>query len=366
MTNDLLHHIALKKLDGIGAARAKKLVSYCGGVREVFEVPRKKLLTIPGINHGIVRSMNFDDALRAAESEIRFLEKESIRPVSYLDKEYPKRLKHCDDGPLILYVRGDMRLNVPKVVSIVGTRNASEYGRKVCERLVDGLKAHDALIVSGLALGIDVIAHRAAMAADLQTAAVLGHSLDRIYPHQNKKVAQKMLAHGGLISEFESGTKPDRENFPMRNRIVAGMSDVTIVVETAVKGGSMITARLAAGYNRDVMAYPGPVDAIYSSGCNHLIKTNQAHMIEDMEDLEYLMGWERDAGKESTPQKQLFVELNEDERKVYSLLKDLPKETLDNLSLNSGFPVSKTSTLLLEMEFKGVVKSLPGKVYSLV
>lgn len=366
MNHDLLHRIALKKLEGIGPARAKKLVSYCGGVQEIFEASKKKLLAIPGIHHGIVAALNFDEALKAAEAEVRFLEKEGIRPVFYLDKDYPKRLKHCDDGPLMLYTRGEMRLNVPKTVSIVGTRNASDYGRRVTERLVDHLKPHDCLVVSGLALGIDVIAHRAAVQSGLQTVAVLGHSLDRLYPHQNKKIAEKMLDNGGLITEFESGTKPDRENFPQRNRIVAGMSDVTIVVETAVKGGSMITARLASGYNRDVMAFPGPVDAIYSSGCNHLIKSNQAHLIEDIQDLEYLMGWERNDGKESTPQKQLFVDLNEEEQKMYDLLKGLPKESLDNLSLNSGFPVSKTSTLLLELEFKGVVKALPGKVYSLI
>ncbi|MEZ4720673.1 MAG: DNA-processing protein DprA [Flavobacteriales bacterium] len=366
MNEELLYQIALKKLDGIGATRAKKLVSYCGGVREVFEAPKKKLLTVPGIGQALVSKLNRESALELAEPELKFIEKNNVRPIFYLDKDYPKRLKHCEDSPLLLYISGNMNLNVPKVVSIVGTRNATSYGAKITERLIDGLKAHDALVVSGLALGIDIIAHRAAVQAGLQTVGVLGNSLDRIYPHQNKAIAEKMKPKGGLITEFESGTKPDRENFPQRNRIVAGMADVTIVIESAVKGGSMITAQLATGYNRDVMAVPGAIDAPWSSGCNHLIKTNKAHMIEDIEDLEYLMGWEREEKGESQPQKQLFVELNEEERKVYELLKEINKESLDNISLSSGMPVSKTSTLLLELEFKGVVKSLPGKVYSLV
>lgn len=366
MNEELLYQIALKKLDGIGATRAKKLVSYCGGVQQVFEAPKKKLLTVPGIGQGLISKLNRTSALELAEPELKFIEKNKIRPIFYLDKDYPKRLKHCEDSPLLLYTSGNMNLNVPKVVSIVGTRNATGYGTKITERLIDGLKAHDALVVSGLALGIDVIAHRAAVQTGLQTVGVMGNSLDRIYPYQNKAVGEKMKAHGGLITEFESGTKPDRENFPQRNRIVAGMADVTIVIESAIKGGSMITAQLATGYNRDVMAVPGAIDAPWSSGCNYLIKSNKAHMIEGIEDLEYLMGWDRQPKAESQTQKQLFVELNEEEQKVYELLKEINKESLDNISLGSGMPVSKTSTLLLELEFKGVVKSLPGKVYSLV
>jgi DNA processing protein len=365
MHPELFYQIALKSLDGIGPARAKKLVSYCGGAKEVFDASKKKMASIPGIGELVIRNLSLDQALRRAEQEIKYIEKADIIPIFYLDKKYPTRLRHCDDGPILMYTSGNMDLNRQKVVSIVGTRNATEYGRKLTELLIDGLKIHDALIVSGLALGIDVIAHKAAVQSGLQTVGVLGNSLDRIYPALNKNIAEKMKANGGLISEFDSGTQPDRENFPQRNRIVAGMADVTIVVESAVRGGSMITAKLASGYNRDVMAYPGSVDSIYSGGCNHLIKSQQAHLIEGIEDLEYTMGWEREVKPSKESQRQLFVELNDEEKKVYELLKELNKESLDNISLSSGWPVSKTSTLLLELEFKGVVKSMPGKVYSL-
>jgi len=366
MNSDLLYQIALKKLSGIGSSRAKRLISYCGGVREVFDATKRKLASVPSIGEGVIGALNMDEALKAAEAEVKFIEKQGLKPIFFLDKEYPRRLKHCEDGPILIYTDGRMDLNNSKVVSIVGTRSATEYGRRNTEKLIEGLRKHNVLVVSGLALGIDIIAHRAAVQAGLETVGVLGHSLDRIYPSQNKSIADKMKLNGGLISEFESGTKPDRENFPQRNRIVAGMSDVCIVVETAVRGGSMITARLASDYNRDVMAFPGPVDAIFSSGCNHLIKTNQANLIETIEDLEYLMGWQLDVDSKKTTQTQLFVELNKEEQMLFDLIKPAEKESLDNLSVTSGFPVSKTSTILLEMEFKGVIKTYPGKMYARV
>jgi DNA processing protein len=214
-------------------------------------------------------------------------------------------------------------------------------------------------------LGVDVKAHKEALIQEMNTVGVLGSSLDIMYPHQNRATAEKMINSGMLISEFESGTKPDRENFPQQNRIVAGMCDVRIVVESAVQGGSMITAKLATGYNRDLMAYPGAVDAIYSGGCNHLIKSQQVHLIEGIEDLEFIMRWERNESVKPGNQKQLFVELTRQEQVLFDLIKDKPKESLDNISLNAELPVSQTSTLLLEMEFKGVVKSLPGKMYAI-
>lgn len=365
MKDDLFYQIALKKLEGIGPARAKALVSYCGGVEQVFKASKRHLSSIPGIGTVIASQLDVDKAYRLAEVEIRFVENNKIEPLFYLDSQYPQRLKHCDDGPILLYAKGQMNLNPNKSVSIVGTRSATDYGRKLVDRLIDGLKPHNALIVSGLAYGIDAMAHKSAMNCGLQTVGVMGNSLDRVYPHQHKSLSEKMLENGGVISEFEHGTKPDRENFPQRNRIVAGMSDVCVVVESAVKGGSMITARLAAGYNRDVMAFPGATDAPNSSGCNHLIKTQQAHLIEGIKDLEYIMGWEREEVGSVATQKQLFVELSQEEQKVYERLKESTKESLDNISLNAGLPVSKASTLLLELEFKGVVKSLPGKVYTL-
>ena len=365
MSEDLLYQIALKKLEGIGPSRAKKLISYCGGVKEVFEASKSQLAKIPSIGEMVIANINKVEALKFAEAEVRYLEKTDIRPIFFLDKAYPNRLKHCDDGPLLLYTKGEMNLNNEKIVSIVGTRNATEYGKKVCERLIEGLTLHNPLIVSGLALGIDVIAHKAALNNGLQTVGVLGNSLETVYPPLNRSVAEKMKTNGGLISEFESGTKPDRENFPQRNRIVAGMADVTIVIESAVKGGSMIMAKLAADYNHDVMAFPGPVDAPYSGGCNFLIKSQQAHLIEGIKDLEYTMGWEVESKVKKGAQRQLFVELTTEEKQLYDLIEKLEKESVDNISLSVGMPVSKTSFILLEMEFKGVVKSLPGKVYCL-
>ncbi len=368
LMEDLLYQIALKNLDGIGSTRAKLLVSYCGGVKEVFETNKKDLAKIPKLGSLIVSNMNRDLALSRAEAEVEFVQNQGIKPLFYLDKEYPNRLKHCEDGPLLIYTKGNMQLNVVKVVSIVGTRNATSYGKDLVEQLITDLIPHDALIVSGLAHGIDIMAHREAHKNGLQTVGVLGNSLERIYPHQNRATAEKMLEHGGIISEFESGTKPDRKNFPQRNRIVAGMSDVTIVVESADKGGSLITARLAADYNRDVMAFPGPINAPFSKGCNWLIKTQQAHMIEGIKDLEYTLGWALDEKAEKPTQNQLFVDLTADEQRIFDILNKMDgrQDSLDNLSLNAEIPVSKASTLLLELEFKGVVKSLPGKTYRLV
>ncbi|GAB5538641.1 MAG: DNA-processing protein DprA [Salibacteraceae bacterium] len=365
LMDDLLYQIALKNLDGIGSTRAKLLVSYCGGVREIFDAPKKQLAKIPKLGSLLVANMNRKAALIKAEKEISFINEQEITPLFYLDQRYPKRLRHCEDGPLLLYTKGNMDLNAQKVVSVVGTRNSTTYGATLVERLIADLAPHQALIVSGLAHGIDVIAHREAYKSGLQTVGVLGNSLERIYPHQNRSLAEKLVENGGLISEFDSGTKPDRENFPQRNRIVAGMSDVTIVVESAQRGGSLITAKLAMDYNRDVMAYPGPVDAPYSKGCNWLIKTQQAHLIEGIKDLEYLLDWSIDEAESKPSQKQLFVDLTEEEQLIFKQLESEKQESLDNISLNAGVPVSKASTLLLQLEFKGVVRSLPGKIYAL-
>lgn len=310
------------------------------------------------------QKLHRDEALRMAEDELKALEKLGLNVLFYTDKAFPNRLKHAEDSPVLMYTKGKMSLNVPKVIGIVGTRNATEAGVAATEKLVRELKPHNPLIVSGLAYGIDTVAHRAAVENGLQTTAVLGNSLDRIYPATNKSLAHKMLENGGLISEFETGTKPDRENFPQRNRIVAGMVDALVVVETAVKGGSMITADLAHGYNRDVFAFPGRVSDKFSSGCNFLIKSNKAALIEDVKDIEYQLNWDAEK-KNKAVQKQLFQELAPEEKVIFDQLNGQDKVSLDLISVSSGMSVSKTSTLLLEMEFKGLVKSLPGKHYAL-
>ena len=352
---------------GVGGARARALVSYCGSVRQVFELKNRELAQIPGIGKQIVQNLNRQQAIRDAELEYEWVQKRDLDILFYTDPRFPSRLKHCEDAPVLLYGEGDMNLNQPTVVSIVGTRNHTSYGLGITEHLVAGLKDYGALVVSGLAYGIDTIAHRCAVQEGLQTVGVLGHSLDRIYPASNERLVQDMQRNGGVLSEFDCGTKPYRENFPQRNRIVAGMADVTVVVETMVKGGSMITARMAASYNRDVVAFPGVIDAPFSSGCNHLIKTNQAALIESVDDLAYLMGWEKCSEKKgmSVNQKQLFLELEGLEKEIYDHLSTKKKETLDDLSLSVGVPVSKATSALLGLEFKGVIRSLPGKVYEI-
>src|SRR5215217_203962 len=258
-TMSQLHQIALTFLNNIGPASAKALMSYFGEAESIFKVPAKKLLKVPGIGEKTVASLNFDDALRKAEAEMRFIEKQGIDVLFYTDAEYPKRLKNCVDSPVLLYNKGKANLNNARVVSIVGTRNITEYGRDLCKQLVEELRQYDVLIVSGLALGVDVAAHKECLKHSVPTVGVVGHGLDRLYPSANSSTADKMLENGGLLSEYPSGTKPDRENFPQRNRIVAGMADVTVVIEAGIKGGALITAEIANSYNRDVFAFPGRV-----------------------------------------------------------------------------------------------------------
>ncbi len=364
MTDPRLLQLALKMLDGIGPMRSKRLVSYCGGVEAAFGESLKNIAKIPGFGEITARKLNRDGALREAEAELKKVDELGVRLLFYLDPQYPQRLLQCDDGPVLLYTKGEMDLNPPKSLAIVGTRNASDYGKDAVEKLVSGLVPHGAMIVSGLAYGIDIAAHKAAVQKGLPTVGVLGNSLDRIYPQVHRSTAERMLENGGLISEFAIGTKPDRENFPQRNRIVAGLVDAIVVVETAVKGGSMITANLGSGYSRDILAFPGRTSDPYSGGCNWLIKTNRAALIEGIEDLEYVLGWER--GESSVPeQTKMFEALSDAEQKVYDHLQHKGKCSLDDLSAETGFSISRTSTLLLEMEFKGAVKSLPGKHYLL-
>jgi len=357
--------VALKVLDGIGPMRAKRLVSYCGGLEAAFTEPIRNIARIPGFGEVSARKLNRDAALKKAEAEVAKAEKLGLRLLFYLDSAYPKRLLQCEDAPVLIYTKGEMNLNPARSVAIIGTRNATEYGKDAVEKLVSGLVAHDVLVVSGLAYGIDIFAHKAAVQKKLQTVAVLGNSLDRIYPYAHKATAERMLENGGLISEFETGTKPDRENFPQRNRIVAGMVDAVIVVETAIKGGSMITANLAMSYSRDVLAFPGRTSDPYSSGCNMLIKSNRAALVESIDDVEYALGWSKDE-TQADPQQEMFEVLTEHEQSIFDHLKQKGRSSLDSLSFETGFSISKTSTLLLELEFKGVVKSMPGKHYSLV
>lgn len=367
MNDSLLYNIAITLIPNVGDVTAKKLIAYCGSSEQVFKEKKSVLEKIPGIGpinaQGIIQNKNM--ALELAEQEVKFVDKNEITPLFYLDEKYPQRLLHCEDGPVILYAQGNIDFNTQKVVSIVGTRRATDYGREVCEKIVEELAPHNALIISGLAFGIDICAHKAAIKNNLPTVGILAHGLDRLYPQQHQLTANQMLERGGLATNFRSKTNPDRENFPKRNRIVAGLSDLTIVVESSKKGGSLITADLANGYNRDVFAVPGKVTDTQSEGCNNLIKINKAALIQSVKDIEYVMGWQVTEATKNF-QTNLFIQLSDEQKVITSVLEKKGMTGVDELSLQACLPMSKTVSLLLELEFEGVVKSFPGKLYKLI
>ncbi|WP_276359872.1 DNA-processing protein DprA [Daejeonella sp. H1SJ63] len=361
----LFHQIALSCLPGIGSVLARSLLSYCGSAEEVFKSKSKLLAKIPGIGPKTLDQILNHSVFSLAENELKFIEKFKISPLFISSEQYPRRLRNCPDAPVMLYFKGRADLNVSKLISIVGTRNASDYGREICRNLIADLKEYNPLIVSGLAYGIDSAAHREALKNTIPTVGVLAHGLDRIYPAQHRNMAEKMLECGGLITEFMSGTIPDRENFPKRNRIIAGLSDLTIVVEANIKGGALITAELANTYNRDVFAFPGRINDESSRGCNHLIKTNRAHLVTGMADLEYIMGWSREAARPLQQQLSLPVNLNEEERKIADIIQAHGEIAVDELAMLSSLQQSRLAVNILGMEMKGIVISLPGKVYKL-
>lgn len=361
----LKYKIGLSLIPGVGDVVAKKLIAYCGGVEAVFNEKKKGLLKIPGVGTVVADAILAQNVLHRAEKEIAFIQKNNIQPLFYLDEKYPRRLKYCDDGPIMLYCKGQMDLNVQKIVSIVGTRQASDYGKKICAKIVEELVTHNVLVVSGLAYGIDICAHKAALSNNLQTVGVVAHGLDRVYPYLHKPVAEKMQNNGGLVTEFLSKTNPDRENFPQRNRIIAGLADAVLIIETGIKGGSLITAEIANSYNRDVFAVPGRLNDPCSEGCNWFIKINKAVLLQSVKDLEYLMGWENEEGKKQSRQKKMFVELNPDEKVLIDILNDNGSLAIDLLCLKSKMSTSKVASMLVNLEFSGVVKCLPGKVYQL-
>lgn len=363
MSEQLLYKIGLTLIPGVGDVVGKKLVAYCGGPEAVFKEKKKQLEKIPGIGAQTIQSIINHQVLQRAETEIEYATKKDISILFYLDKNYPKRLQHCADSPMVLYYKGTSDLNMQRVIGVVGTRNASEYGRLFCDHLAEELKNDDVLIVSGLAYGIDTYAHRAAVKNQIPTIGVLAHGLDRIYPYVNKNLADKMMLHGGLLTEFMSGTNPDRENFPRRNRIVAGMIDALVVVESAKKGGALITADIANSYNRDVLAVPGRIGDTFSEGCNYLIRTNRASLIENASNLRYLLGWS--SKKNNAVQTQLFRNYSEEEQKVMDVFGQEKECGIDDIMLRSGFTASKLAGVLLTLEFDGILIALPGKKYKI-
>jgi len=361
----LLHRVALTYLKNIGPTLSKNMLAYFGDEQRVFEASRNKLLTVPGIGDKTIADLDFDNALRKAETELKFIEQNQIDLIFYTDAAYPKRLKNCGDSPILLYSKGNADLNNQRIISIVGTRNATDYGKQLCQQLVDELADYDVLIVSGLAHGIDVAAHKECLRANLPTVGVLAHGLDRLYPSQNRTTAERMLKNGGLLSEYPSGTIPDRENFPQRNRIVAGLADATVVVEASVRGGALITAEIANGYNRDVFAFPGRVGDPYSEGCNFLIRNNKAALLTCVADLAYSLGWEKtDSSKPVPEQLALPIDLSGDELTIYTIISQHKAPlAIDDLTIKANMPMSQLAMNLLNLEMQGFVRSLPGKTY---
>ena len=366
---DLIYKIGIELIPKVGSINAKKLIAYCGGVEAVFKESKRNLVKIPGIGEAIASEVVNQNVLEKAEAEIQFIQKYGIKTLYYTDSDYPDRLKQCEDGPVILYVKSNFPLNFnsDKVISIVGTRKATIYGKTICDEIIGGLaqKGYTPIIVSGLAYGVDIAAHKSAIKHGLPTIAVLGHGLDNIYPSAHRSTAKDIVNAGALITDFTSKTVFDRNNFLRRNRIIAGLSDATIVVESAQEGGALVTADIANSYNREVFAVPGNVNSQYSKGCNLLIKQNKAALVESAEDVEFLLGWK--SCSETNP-RQTSLNLNvltNDEILVLSYLKEKGEDSIDLISLNTGLTVQNTLSILLNLEFSGAVVSKPGKIFAL-
>ena len=360
---DRISMLALHFIPGIGAYTIRQLISYCGTAERVFQTPKGKLLKIPGIGSITAESIIKGKPFQVAEMELKRAEKEEVTIVFYTDKNYPSRLKQIIDAPSLLYLKGNINFENPKVVAIVGTRKSTDYGKKCVEELVNDLIPHNPLIISGLAYGIDIQAHKQALKNQLPTIGIMGSGMDIIYPSAHAETAKKMLVHGGLVTENFFSTKPDAHNFPARNRIIAGLTDALIVVEAAQKGGALITAEIANSYNKDVFAFPGNIGQSYSLGCNNLIKSNKAHLLTSVKDLEYIMNWD----KETIPKKKEKLSLDtfeHDEQTVLRILLENNNQLMiDEISWRSGLPISQLASVLLGLEFKNILTSLPGKIY---
>ncbi|MFC0771825.1 DNA-processing protein DprA [Terrimonas alba] len=364
---ELLFQLALTLVPNIGPVQAKILLQHFD-VQEIFKAKKSQLEKLEGIGSVRAESIKSFADFSKAEEEIAFIEKYKIKALFIADKGYPERLLNCYDSPTLLFYKGEADLNHKKIISIIGTRNHTDYGKQITETLIEELIEQDVMVISGLAYGIDAIAHKAALKNNLRTIGVLAHGLDQVYPLQHTGLAKEMIkAGGGLLTEFRSKTKPDKHNFPTRNRIVAGLSDATIVIETGAKGGSMITAELANNYNKDVFAFPGKVTDAKSAGCNYLIKNNKAILLTDALELIELMGWDEVSSRSAKPkkQKELFIELNDDEKVIIGILREKEQVHIDEINLKSGLSSSSVAAAILNLELQNVVLSLPGKVYQI-
>ena len=370
MQDEQIYTLALTRIPGLGQIGALNLLRSMGSATAIFQHRKELKDLIPEVSEKLIQTLDCPEAFRRAEQELKFAKKSQIQCITLNDASYPSRLRECEDAPLALFYRGNAPLNAQKVISIVGTRHATRYGEELCSSFMQDLVnlCPDTLIISGLAYGIDIHAHRAALQQSFPTVGVLAHGLDRIYPSAHRKTAIEMMNHGGLLTEFMSGTNPDRQNFVKRNRIVAGMSDATIVVESAAKGGALITAELAESYHRDCFAFPGRTTDIYSAGCNELIKNNRASLILSAEDFVNAMGWNSTHRKpKEAVQRELFLDLSDEEKNIVNLLQETPEGIqINTLVVKANIPINRMSPLLFELEMKGVVRALAGGIYQLI
>ncbi len=364
--NDLIYTLALQHVTRIGDTTAKKLITHCGSAEGVLKEKKQNLLKIDGIGAITISDLYAQDHVEAARAELEFIKTENIKCHYFKDEDYPERLKHCIDSPLLLFSSGAINLNKKHIISIVGTRKITTSGMVFCEKLIEELAIYDPIIISGFAYGTDITAHRAAIKHKLQTIGCLAHGLNQIYPKAHKKYVADIEHNGGFFTDFWSSDAFDRNNFLKRNRIIAGLSEATIVIESAEKGGSLVTADIANSYNRDVFAVPGRTSDVLSVGCNNLIKQQKAHLLSTPLDVPYLLNWQLENKPQPIVQKQLFVELNNDEKAVYNYLKTQNKELLDTIAINCNLPSYKIASVLLNMELKGVVRPLPGKLFEAI
>jgi DNA processing protein len=359
---ELFNSITLTQIRGIGYFNAKKIIDHFGSATALFQ-NLQEVDNIDRLSKSIFTKDAIDEARKIAEKELAFIEKHHINTwLLHESSDYPELLKPCADAPIVLYTKGNIQLNNKKVLSIVGTRKITKYGKDLCKELIESLP-QDIVILSGLAVGVDVEAHKWALETKKQTAAVLAHGLDRIYPSVHSAIAKQMLENGGLITDYISGTNPDRENFPKRNRIVAGIAEATVVIESAEKGGSLITANVANSYGREVFAFPGKTSDLNSKGCNFLIKTQRAQLVESAQDILNYLGWNENKIKEKPKQTSLTLNLSNTEEKIYSLIQEKQKIGFDEMAVALNMPASELSVELLNLEFSGLINTLPGKVY---
>ncbi|WP_281238380.1 DNA-processing protein DprA [Flavobacterium praedii] len=362
---NIFYLLALLRIEGVGDIMAKKLLAHFGTAEKVLNAKSDQLAAIDGVGTVLLKNFKDKTIFEKAKQELYFIQNNNIEVHSYLEEKYPDRLKHCIDSPVLLFTTGNINLKNRKIISIVGTRQITSYGTEFCRKLIEDLAPLDPIIVSGFAYGVDIVAHQLAMDHNLQTIGVVAHGLNQIYPKPHKKYVAKMEQNGGFMTEFWSSSNPDKENFVRRNRIVAGMTEATIVIESADRGGSLITANMANDYNRDVFAVPGRTTDKYSQGCNNLIKTQKANVLTSAADLIYMLNWDIEQ-ETKTIQKQLFVTLDDDEQKVYDYLMKSGKELMDIIALHCDFPIYRISGLLLNMELKGVIRPLPGKMFEAI